>query len=29
MSAQNILHEYEQIKTKVAIGDYYTNQFIK
>tara|TARA_A100001037_G_scaffold305882_1_gene347874 strand:+ start:3633 stop:4601 length:969 start_codon:yes stop_codon:yes gene_type:complete len=28
-TAQNILHEYEQIKTKVAIGDYYTNQFIK
>ena len=28
-TAQNILHEYEQIKTKVAIGDYFTNQFIK
>ena len=28
-TAQNILHEYEQIKTKVAIGNYYTNQFIK
>ena len=28
-NAQNILHEYEQIKTKAAIGDYFTNQFIK
>lgn len=28
-NAQNILHEYEQIKTKAGIGDYFTNQFIK
>ena len=28
-NAQNILVEYEQIKAKAPIGDYFTNQFIK
>ena len=28
-SAQNILVEYDQIKKKAAISDYFTNQFIK
>ena len=28
-NAQNILVEYEQIKAKAPIGDYFTNEFIR
>jgi hypothetical protein len=28
-TAQNLLVEYEQIKTKVAASEYFTNEFIR